>query len=128
MFVREINLADFRSFKELHAEFGEKLNFISGANAAGKTNLIESIYYLSLARSFKKAKDTDLIRAGAKRGQILLKYNSLTDGDHSLEADIMPDGKIISFDGEKQNSVVKIIGKLLCVVYSPLTVSLFRGE
>lgn len=128
MFVSQINLADFRSFKELHADFAEGLTFITGANAAGKTNLIEALYYLSLGRSFKKANDSDLIRIGQKNGQILVKYTSLKEGDHELQALISQEGKVISFDGEKQKSVLKIIGKLLCVVYSPLTVGLFRDE
>jgi DNA replication and repair protein RecF len=128
MRVTSLSLVDFRNFKVLKSEFAEGVNVIYGPNAAGKTNLIEAIYYLSLARSFKKADDKDLVRIGAAQGQVLMKYFSEADGPHTIEATLAKGGKTIVFDNEKVPSVMKIVGKLLCLVYSPLTVSLLRGE
>jgi DNA replication and repair protein RecF len=128
MRIQSLNLIDFRSFASLRSEFPDGVNWLVGPNAAGKTNLIEAIYYLSLARSFKKAADSELIRIGSAEAQILLKYHSEIDGDHVLEAHLIPQGKVIIFDAQKEPSVNKILGKLLCLVYSPSSVSLFRGE
>jgi len=128
MFISRVSLENYRNYRLLKTEFGNRLNVIFGPNASGKTNLIEAIYYLSLARSFKKASDRDLIRLNSKEARIILEYQSEIDGRHSIEAEIMPEGKIISLDQEKQKSVSKIVGKLLTVVYSPSSVSLFRGE
>jgi DNA replication and repair protein RecF len=128
MRVKSLNLENFRNFPELHVEFDAGLNCIVGANAVGKTNLIEAIYYLSLGRSFKKAADKDLIRLQAAQSKIILTYVSETDGEHVLEATITPEGKIIALDQEKVSSVTKIIGKLLTMVYYPASVGLFRGE
>lgn len=128
MFISRVSLENYRNYPLLKAEFGNRLNVIFGPNASGKTNLIEAIYYLSLARSFKKANDRDLIRLNTKDAKIILEYQSDIDGKHSIEAEIMPEGKIITLDQEKQKSVSKIVGKLLTVVYSPSSVSLFRGE
>lgn len=109
-------------------DFADGLNIITGPNAAGKTNLIEAIYYLSLARSFKKANDKDLIKIGADEAQILIDYKSDIDGKHTLEATILDQNKTIILDNEKIPSVTKIVGKLLSLVYSPLSVGLLRGE
>jgi DNA replication and repair protein RecF len=128
MFIRKVSIEDFRNFAQASLAFTEGINCILGPNAAGKTNFIEAIYYLSLARSFKKAKDADLIKDGAKQAGLLVEYESVTDGKHVLEGTITPQGKIISLDGEKQSSVLKIVGKLLCVVYDPSSVQLFKDE
>lgn len=128
MRIESLSLVDFRNFPQLKAEFSKGLNYIVGANAEGKTNLLEAIYYLSLARSFKKASDKDLIRIGANEAQVLISYLTDQNEKHSLEAHILEGGKTILLDEEKQASVMKIVGKLLTVVYSPSSVSLFRGE
>jgi len=127
MQIRRIRLINYRSFENLSLEFDNKLNYICGPNAVGKTNLIEGIYYLSLGRSFKKNKDKDLIREKQKLAQILIEYNS-NDGNHTLRADISLKSKIIYFDEIKQTSVTSIVGKLNCVVYTPSSVLLFKNE
>jgi DNA replication and repair protein RecF len=128
MQVITLSLVNFRSFDQLRMDFADGLNIITGPNAAGKTNLIEAIYYLSLARSFKKANDKDLIKIGADEAQILIDYKSDIDGKHTLEATILDQNKTIILDNEKIPSVTKIVGKLLSLVYSPLSVGLLRGE
>lgn len=123
-----LSLKDFRSYGLLHQNFEPGINYLIGENAAGKTNLIEAIYYLTLGRSFKKASDKELIRIGCKEAQIYLTYKTSDSIEHSLEARIAPEGKTILLDNEKMPSVAKILGKLLCVVYSPQSVSLFRDS
>lgn len=127
MQIRRIRLINYRSFENLSLEFENKLNYICGPNAVGKTNLIEGIYYLSLGRSFKKNKDRDLIKESAEIAQILIEYESSKD-THTLRADITKKGKVIYFDEEKQKSVTSIVGKLHCIVYTPSSVLLFQNE
>lgn len=128
MYVSHLDLASFRSFPELHVDFQKGINYLLGMNAAGKTNLIEAIYYLSLGRSFKKAQDREIIKLGEKEADIILKYRNRDDEEHVLEARIQGNGKNILLDGEKVPSVARILGKLLCVVYAPQSVSLFRDS
>lgn len=128
MFVCNISLVNFRNFSSLKSEFAQGVNIICGDNAVGKTNLIEALYYLSLGRSFKKANDKEIIKIGENEGQLLVNYIDKSSIKHSLEGRILQEGKIIYFDEEKVSSIAKILGKLVCVVYSPLMVSLFRDE
>lgn len=124
----QLSLKDFRSYGLLHQNFEPGINYLIGENAAGKTNLIEAIYYLTLGRSFKKASDQELIRLGCKEAQVYLTYKTSDSIEHSLEARIGPAAKTILLDNERVPSVQKILGKLLCVVYSPQSVSLFRDS
>ncbi len=127
MYVSRLDLVNFRNYDQLHIEFEKGINLIVGPNAIGKTNLIEAIYYLTMARSFKKANDENLIMFDKQLAQIRISY---TDNqiNNLIEADITKKGKLIKLNSEKQTSVSKIIGKLLSVVYSPMSVNLFRNE
>lgn len=61
MIVQKIKLTNFRCYENCEVEFSKGLNYIYGDNATGKTSLVEAIYYLSLARSFRTNKDKELI-------------------------------------------------------------------
>lgn len=127
MFIKRIDLVHFRNYTELHLPFKKGINAIVGKNASGKTNLLEAIYYLSMCRSLKKAEQEDMIQNGEKFAQIRIVYED-KEREHTLQADISKDNKLILIDSEKQKTVSKLIGKLLLVSYSPISVNLFRVE
>src|SRR5512145_2453628 len=62
---RELRLRQFRNFSELEQSFPSAGVAIIGENGAGKTNLLEAIYYLEIFRSFRGAPDEQLVRFGA---------------------------------------------------------------
>ena len=66
MRLDRIELEDFRSYGRAAFEFSPGVNVITGPNARGKTNLLESIYILTGARSFRARSDRELIRFGAE--------------------------------------------------------------
>jgi len=70
MIVKNLILRNFRNYDYAKVEFDPKLNVIVGENAAGKTNLVEAIYFLSLARSFRTAETSDLIKNKRQFSQI----------------------------------------------------------
>ena len=125
MYVTKLDLVNFRNYQELHIEFPKGLNLIVGPNASGKTNLIEALYYLSLARSFKKAEDKDLIRFNEEIAEIQLAYQN-KENKHLITAKLSSKGKLITFDNEKLKSVSSLIGKLLAISYYPNSVNCFR--
>ena len=61
MIVRRIALNGWRNYDFETAEFGHGTNVICGANAQGKTNLLEAVYMLSSGRSFRSRFDKELI-------------------------------------------------------------------
>lgn len=60
MRVEKIALNGFRNYGFETAEFDSGTNVICGQNAQGKTNLLESVYMLSCARSFRTRFDRSL--------------------------------------------------------------------
>lgn len=61
MSLVHLDIFHFRNLQRVEIQPAAKLNLITGENAAGKTNLLESLHYLSFARSFRSAQTRDLI-------------------------------------------------------------------
>ncbi|WP_321996074.1 DNA replication/repair protein RecF [Draconibacterium orientale] len=57
MHIEEISIVNFKNILEVKAEFSPKLNCFIGKNGAGKTNMLDAIYYLSFCKSFFNATD-----------------------------------------------------------------------
>src|ERR1700761_4269162 len=66
MSLSRLNLRDFRCFASLELDPAPRANLILGDNASGKTSLLEAIFFLSRARSFRTAKADNLVRQGAE--------------------------------------------------------------
>ena len=63
--LRRLKLTTFRSYGELDTEFSEGPQVVVGANAAGKTNLIESLVVAGTGHSHRASLDSELISWGA---------------------------------------------------------------
>ena len=64
MYLRHLALSNFRNYAALDLEPVTGLNVYVGANAQGKSNLLESIGMLGTGKSFRTAHDADTIRQG----------------------------------------------------------------
>lgn len=61
MGFNSLEISHFRNLHSAHIEPDAGLNLITGDNAAGKTSLLESIFYLSYGRSFRNSQVKHLI-------------------------------------------------------------------
>ncbi|HCT93849.1 MAG: hypothetical protein A2X19_05360 [Bacteroidetes bacterium GWE2_39_28] len=52
MYLKKLIISNFKNITEAEAEFSSKLNCITGNNGSGKTNLLDSVYYLSMTKSY----------------------------------------------------------------------------
>jgi len=59
-YLESLQLKGFRNYHNEQLQFHPRLNLVIGENAQGKTNLLESIYYLSVTRSFRTNRDQEL--------------------------------------------------------------------
>lgn len=62
MHFSRLQLSNFRNFTQLSLQPAEQINLFIGANASGKTSILEAIYLLSFARSFRSARLNNLIQ------------------------------------------------------------------
>ena len=70
MKIRSADLDNYRNYASLHLDFEDGVNVFYGDNAQGKTNLLEALYLSCTNRSYRGAKDRELIRFGKEEGHI----------------------------------------------------------
>ena len=70
MKVKSIALSGFRRIEAMQLDLHPKLNIIVGANAQGKTSILESLHALALTKSHKTISDGDMIKTGHETAEI----------------------------------------------------------
>ncbi len=61
MYLKKLSLLNFKNYKEIEITFSERINCFVGNNGVGKTNLLDAIHYLSLAKSYFNSIDSQNI-------------------------------------------------------------------
>jgi DNA replication and repair protein RecF len=89
MRVRRIAVRDFRNYERAELELGAGLTVVSGANGAGKTNLLEALYFGLTARSCRTANEREVVRSGARPARVAVDVEA-EDGTHRLEVGFAP--------------------------------------
>ena len=60
--IHRLKISNFRNFDKKEIEFSEGINVINAENAAGRTNILEAIIFLSMGKSFKARKEEECIK------------------------------------------------------------------
>lgn len=127
MIVTRVALKDFLSYPSEDVGFGGGLNVITGENAAGKTNLVESLYFASLGRSYRHSKDKELIRWGAGNGAKVTVFVQKRYSKHRIDMYVDPQGrKSIMVDGLPLQRMGELMGVLNVVFFAPDEISLVK--
>ncbi len=129
MYIKELALRNFRNYKNITIDFSPGINYISGPNAAGKTNILESISIISNLRSFRNVSDSEIIQWGENSyfGSSILGDSSFTRfeiGCSLLSGKIQKKAKI---DGQVIKRISEYYGKFLTVIFSPEDIALAGG-
>ena len=128
MFIKEIELKNYRNYDQLKIEMNEKVNLILGNNAEGKTNLLESIYLSSIGRSFRTNKDAELVKFGSEMAKVSVKAEK-SCCDTSVEIIIKKDSKkSIKKDGNNIRKSSELLENILIVIFSPEDLKLVKDE
>lgn len=70
MYLKQVSINNLRNIKEIKLSLPEGLVILTGRNGQGKTNILESIFLLSHARSFREQKNEYLIRNSCSQGSV----------------------------------------------------------
>lgn len=128
MYIKEIELKDFRNYKELRTSFSKNVNIFLGNNAQGKTNLLEGIYLNAMAKSFKTTKDKELIRFGEEFCKIKT-IAFFDDDEHSTEIVINKEGKKgVKLDGVKISRTSELLERIFIIIFSPEDLKIVKDE
>ncbi|KOA20313.1 DNA replication and repair protein RecF [Clostridium homopropionicum DSM 5847] len=119
MYIKSLNLLNFRNYNNLSIQLNKGINIFTGDNAQGKTNILESIYYCSIGKSHRTSKDKELIKWGADEAYIST-YISKERLDKKIDIKIFKEGKKgININSIKLNSISDLMGVFNVVIFSP---------
>lgn len=127
MRVVKLELDHFRLYERLRLELDTDEICFSGVNAAGKTSLLEAIYYLGTVRSFRFAEDRDLLRHGADLFAIRAEIKR-GDEHHQLALTYSRGGKQVAVDGERCNRLSELLGRLVVCLFTVEDLDTIRGS
>lgn len=126
MYLKNLSLKDFRNFSELKVGFDPYVNIFIGANAQGKTNLLEAIYFLALTRSHRTNSDRELINFGAKNATLQgLVHKSQVEVELKLQ--LTAKGKLAWINRLQQKKLSRYVGQMNVILFSPEDLSLVKG-
>jgi DNA replication and repair protein RecF len=118
MRIERISLSGFRNYDEETVEFGPDVNVISGPNAQGKTNLLEAVYLLTGAHSFRTRFDRELIGFDCDWANVLADVDS---GGRSQTVRLLFRRGLrrqVTVNGARKNSS-ELSGVMTAVLFSP---------
>ncbi len=108
MKIKRAHLYNYRNYKQEVFDFCEGLNLIVGDNAQGKTNLLESIYFSSIGRSFRSNKLSDILGPFSEFLQIGLLFFDSRDIEFKFTSDGMTKKYIL--DGSEMKGRRELFG------------------
>ena len=140
MYIEHLSLHNFRNYARLEISLPQGPILLHGANAQGKTSLLEAIYYLTMARSLHARSDRQLIHwhaehealPYAKVGADVVRENrtvtrveiTLTSGENTLNGARMQ--KTVRVNGVTRR-VMDLLGEVNVVLFLPQDLQLVEG-
>ena len=125
--IETLTLRDFRNFERLELALPAPGLAIIGDNGQGKTNLLEAMYYFSLLRSARGARDVDLVRFDASGFFIDARLCAPDAQELSVGFERAGRRKKVRRDGIVAERLSDALGSLPAVMFSPTDVELVAG-
>jgi len=130
LYLKRLMLHKFRNYELLNQEFSSQVNILIGLNAQGKTNLLEAVYYLSGAKTYRAARDQQLKKWDASFFIVkALLENRL--GSKIIEIRYRDDvsaTKEIKINGVTVNKTSQLLGQLTAVLFAPEDLTMIKGS
>lgn len=129
MRVKSVQLSNFRNHSESALECGGGVNFITGANAQGKTSILEALSYVCLTKSFLQQADKTVAKFGGDNFGV----DSVVETDKGVVHHVRVEygdekGKKYLLDRNEMRRSADVIGKFPIVVLSPRDFGLTSGS
>lgn len=125
MYVKRLQLQQYRNLTPSQLEPDPGVNVIYGSNAQGKTNLLEALWLFTGGRSFRGSKDGDLIAFGQARAQLTLDFFA-QDREQRAVISIAGGRRAAQLNGVDRGPASSLVGSFCAVVFSPEHLSLVK--
>ncbi len=117
--IRKLKLANFRNYREREFLFSGKRVVFTGPNGSGKTNLLESICFLSILRSFRTGAIREIIRFGERGFELSGRLNRGAFEEELRVVQSASGGRETFIDGNRIRRSSEFIREFRAVVFVP---------
>jgi len=127
MLLKKLTINMFRNIQRSTIEFDDSFNIFHGKNGQGKTNYLECIFFLGTLKSFRNAKQKEMLNwneAAAMLGCSILD-NKL---EHELSVSFENSSKLCKVDGKSAVRILDYCKMLSVVAFSPEEISMIGGS
>jgi DNA replication and repair protein RecF len=123
-----LRLRDFRSYASADVELGAGLTVVHGANGAGKTNLVEALYFGCTGRSCRTSNEREVVRFDATTMRVEVDLHDDEGRPHALAVGFSPgEAKRLQADGATVERLVDVQARPLVCVFMPDRLELVKG-
>ncbi|MGB1274431.1 MAG: DNA replication/repair protein RecF [Nannocystaceae bacterium] len=133
MRLTRLELRAFRNLGDVSLDFGPGLTVLFGHNGAGKTNILESLYFVSTLRSFRCSELGPLVMRDEAQASVSVVGRDLElDLDSNLYVQITKGSRstrrLAQADGKTVRSAADFYGRLRTIVFTPEDLGVLRGS
>ena len=128
MIATRLTLRDFRTYEAAEVELGAGLTVVTGRNGAGKTNLLEGLYFACTGRSCRTANERECVRFGAQVSRLELRCEDDEGQPHDIAVGFQPgEAKRLRVDGAPVDRLTDVSARPLVSVFLPDRLELVTG-
>ncbi len=129
MWVRRLELRDFRSYARGEITFSPDVTVLLGSNGQGKTNLVEALYRVATGSSHRTSTDRPLVRMNAQDAIVRCELVDDHGRDRRVELQISPSRRSRTrVDSQDVRRASDAVGVLRAVLFAPEDLAIIRGE
>jgi len=129
MRLDSIDILNFKNIAEARLEFSPRVNCLLGLNGMGKSNLLEAIHFLSMARPIRYVPESALIRHGSDMLMVKGTYTSDSGALESVSCGIVKGkGKTLRRNDKEYQRISEHIGKFPIVTVTPADSEIVTGS
>ena len=125
--ITALSLQHYKNYTSEKISFHEGIHFFVGQNGMGKTNLLDAIYYICMAKSHNSTSDRDIVGFGQEFFRLEAKTRTGTH-EHLVAVKVKPgEVKEIVVDGKPKDRLSGYVGFIPVIMLAPEDIVLIQG-
>lgn len=127
MFIKSLELKNYRNYEQLSMNFAGGTNLLYGDNAQGKTNIVEAIYLAATTKSHRGSKDREIIQFHHDEAHIRIHYEK-QDIMHQLDMHLKKNRvKGVAIDRIPIRKSSDLLGQIPVIFFSPEDLKIIKN-
>lgn len=120
MYLKKLVLINFKNIAQAEITLSERLNCFVGDNGAGKTNVLDAVYYLSMSKSALSMTDGQSVRHGEDFFVVEGTYAGDSGSNDTVNCSFLRrSGKVLKLNGKEYDRMADHVGRFPVVMVSP---------